>query len=384
LNTAAGLRDVTTGNNTFNGVTGFSAVQGYDQATGWGSADITTFVNTFAFGRGLVATGIMGSDKTITSAEIYTPTSRTAGTFSSGGTFVDSRTNFGVSSLADGTILVFGGANGNNGNPINTAGIYDPSKGTFTLLTAQMPVNREISIWTNLLFTGKVFITGQDNLGGVYTVLYDPVLQDFSFGPNLLYQNNTGPEGYTQTLLANGKVLIEGGTAVSQIFDPILNSVVATNGQPKVANRYNASSVLLPDGRVLIAGGDVPVQATATAEVYNPATDSYTQVGNMTEPRVIPPLILVSNGEALVLGTDKTADLFNPSTNSFSATGKMQVARLACGISRLNNGTVLIAGGTNGSKNLSSAEIYDPLAGTFTATSNLSTARNSPYDFAIK
>jgi hypothetical protein len=214
--------------------------------------------------------------------------------------------------------------------------------------------------------------------------LYDPVLQDFSFGPNLLYQNNTGPEGYTQTLLANGKVLIEGGTAVSQIFDPILNSVVATNGQPKVANRYNASSVLLPDGRVLIAGGDVPVQATATAEVYNPATDSYTQVGNMTEPRVIPPLILVSNGEALVLGTDKTADLFNPSTNSFSATGKMQVARLACGISRLNNGTVLIAGGTNGSKNLSSAEIYDPLAGTFTATSNLSTARNSPYDFAIK
>jgi hypothetical protein len=62
----------------------------------------------------------------------------------------------------------------------------------------------------------------------------------------------------------------------------------------------------------------------------------------------------------------------------------MQVARLACGISRLNNGTVLIAGGTNGSKNLSSAEIYDPLAGTFTATSNLSTARNSPYDFAIK
>src|ERR1700730_3830054 len=47
LNNAAqsGLRDATSGNNNWNGVTGFSAVPGYDQVTGWGTADMATFVS---------------------------------------------------------------------------------------------------------------------------------------------------------------------------------------------------------------------------------------------------------------------------------------------------------------------------------------------------
>jgi subtilase family serine protease len=106
---AGGLRDVIAGNNNFNGVQGFNATLGYDLATGWGTPDITTFVNAFVFSRGLVASGIKGSNTTITSAEIYTPTSRTVGTFSPGGTFVDSRTSYGASPLPDGTLLVFGG-----------------------------------------------------------------------------------------------------------------------------------------------------------------------------------------------------------------------------------------------------------------------------------
>jgi subtilase family serine protease len=42
-----GIRDVTTGNNSFNDVTGFNAVPGYDQATGWGTADVATLVNSW-------------------------------------------------------------------------------------------------------------------------------------------------------------------------------------------------------------------------------------------------------------------------------------------------------------------------------------------------
>ncbi|HTT75288.1 MAG TPA: protease pro-enzyme activation domain-containing protein [Candidatus Binataceae bacterium] len=48
LGGSVGIRDVTAGNNSFNGVTGFNAVPGYDQATGWGSADITTLVNSWS------------------------------------------------------------------------------------------------------------------------------------------------------------------------------------------------------------------------------------------------------------------------------------------------------------------------------------------------
>ena len=390
LGLSGGFHDVVTGNNNFNNVPGFSAGLAYDQTTGWGSADVTTFVNAFVFSRGLVASGIKGSNTTITSAEIYTPTSRTTGTFSSGGTFVDSRTNYGASPLPDGTFLVFGGVV--SGTAVKTAGIYDPALGTFVGLGQNhlMPQKRESEIHAALLFTGKVFISGRDDTGQyVSTVLYDPVAKTFSSGPNQI----APPAGihaqqYTQTLLADGRVLIQGGTTVSQLYDPILNSFSRTIAQPRIANRIVANSVLLPDGRVLIAGGDIGITQTATAEVYTPppfgsTTDSYVQVGNMTETRVTPPMLVINTGKVLVMGSDKNVDLFDPSANAFSATGQMQVARGAYGFSRLNNGTVLVAGGFNGS-DLGSAEVYDPAAGAFTLTSSLTTARNSPFDFAVK
>jgi hypothetical protein len=252
-----------------------------------------------------------------------------------------------------------------------------------------MPQKREVDLHATLLFTGKVFISGRDDVGQwVTTALYDPVAKTFSSGPN---QNpppgTTEAELYTQTLLADGRVLIEGGTAVSQIYNPITNTFSKTAGSPAVANRYAASSVLLPDGRVLIAGGLINLlNPTATAEVFNPATGSYTQVGSMTEARSIgTPLILLNTGKALVLGTDRTADVFAPSSNSFSATGMMQVARIGPGIARPNTGKIVVAGGSasNGTA-LNSAEIYDPAAGTFTATGNLATARSGPFAFAVK
>jgi subtilase family serine protease len=47
-----GIRSVTMGNNNFNGVTGFQAKPGYNQATGWGTPDIATFVRAYVNGRG--------------------------------------------------------------------------------------------------------------------------------------------------------------------------------------------------------------------------------------------------------------------------------------------------------------------------------------------
>jgi kumamolisin len=41
---SSGLHDVTIGNNSFNGVPGYSAKPGYDRATGWGTPDIAILV----------------------------------------------------------------------------------------------------------------------------------------------------------------------------------------------------------------------------------------------------------------------------------------------------------------------------------------------------
>ena len=44
---ANGIRDVTAGDNAFRGVAGFSALTGFDKATGWGTVDIGVFVPAF-------------------------------------------------------------------------------------------------------------------------------------------------------------------------------------------------------------------------------------------------------------------------------------------------------------------------------------------------
>ena len=44
-----GFRDVLLGQNDFNGVTGFPANFGYDQSTGWGTPNVTSFVNSQLF-----------------------------------------------------------------------------------------------------------------------------------------------------------------------------------------------------------------------------------------------------------------------------------------------------------------------------------------------
>ena len=57
-------------------------------------------------------------------------------------------------------------------------------------------------------------------------------------------------------------------------------------------------------------------------------------------------------------GTLKSADLYNPATGTFTTTGVMTVARQSHTATLLNNGTVLIAGGRNSSGFLNSAELY--------------------------
>lgn len=140
--------------------------------------------------------------------------------------------------------------------------------------------------------------------------------------------------------------------------------------------RAEHTATLLPNGKVLIAGGATEgFQPLASAELYDPSTGTFSPAGDMTAPRSAHTATLLANGKVLIMGGAQSqsavmsgwaangvsAELYDPSTGSFTATGSMLSGGHAVS-TLLPDGRVLVA------KDGNSAEIYDPAAGTFTLT----------------
>ncbi len=105
---------------------------------------------------------------------------------------------------------------------------------------------------------------------------------------------STARDFATATLLPNGKVLIAGGfiivggntvvLASAELYDPATGTFTLTGSLATA--RAGHSAVLLPNGKVFIAGGgDFNVTNYSSAEVYNTASGLFSPAGNMAVPR---------------------------------------------------------------------------------------------------
>jgi Galactose oxidase, central domain len=203
---------------------------------------------------------------------------------------------------------------------------------------------------------------------------------------------NTARTGATATLLPNGEILIAGGSSdgmaanalnTAELYNPVTGAfTVAGSGSGNVmtAVRFGATATLLTNGQVLIAGGQSSTGSPlSSAELYNPATDTFTATGSLGTARYDAAAMLLPNGKVLIAGgtggtgTLKSAELYSAGT--FAPAGTMTAARTGATATLLLNGNVLIAGGsTDGSTPLNTAEIY--AGGSFSASnSTLNAAR---------
>lgn len=201
----------------------------------------------------------------------------------------------------------------------------------------------------------------------------------------------TSRAAHTATVLNDGKVLIAGGFGggekglkTAEIYDPATNKFSSANNMNVARSGHTAT--FLPDGKILIAGGFNGDYLDA-AEIFDPKTKEFTAIGKLTTPRSEHIAVLLENGKVLLaggVGTNWTflesAEIFDPLTNSFRRTGNMIVPRESHTATLLENGQVLITGGHRGRRSAivlyRSAEIYDPVSGTFAETAGLTIKRH--------
>ena len=197
----------------------------------------------------------------------------------------------------------------------------------------------------------------------------------------------------TSTLLPDGRVLIAGGgtdinslspqsTNSANLYDPSTGLFTATGSG--LSSRFDHTATLLASGQVLIAGGEgVGGGATtihASAVLYNPSTGLFSATtGTLGTPRSRHTATLLADGSVLLVGGNGggagTAEIYNPSTGLFSpTTGLLVDLRVDHTATRLADGRVLIIGGSQDGA-LRTAEIFDPGTGLFTATGEMTERR---------
>ena len=219
---------------------------------------------------------------------------------------------------------------------------------------------------------------------------------------------------HTATLLEDGRVLVTGGqTSVTsrlpqlgitsaEIYDPSTGLWSPTG--PMFDPRRNHGAVLMEDGRVLVASGltdeyELDAEAEfswigsiASSEVYDPSTETWSFGGDMPEEVVFligkqfnnkPSILLemLENGKVLAMGGlgPSAAGLYDPSPGTWGSSGDGTSGdfgkRTFYASALLGNGKVLIIGGWDGTSQMASVELYDPLTGSSSPTGSVTGTR---------
>jgi V8-like Glu-specific endopeptidase len=307
-------------------------------------------------GRVLLVAGRSGAypDVSLSSAEIYDPAN---GAFRATVPLSTTRHQHSATLLPDGRVLVIGGYNPSQGW-LSSAEIYDPATGQWNI--TQPIFAHGVTHTATLLQDGRVLVMA----GAIQSGSAGPDDRAEIFDPNTSrwqqaarHENTEG--GATATLLPDGRVLIAGGSADPAIYDPASDTWLPA-GRLAI-NRVLAQAVRLQDGRVLLIGGLLPQGEAVlnSIEVYDPASNTWRQVAPLGQARYLHTTTLLPDGRVLVTGGGRmlensfddpgailsSVEIYDPVTDTWSTLPPLQQARADHTATLLPDGRVFVVGG---------------------------------------
>ena len=249
---------------------------------------------------------------------------------------------------------------------------------------------------------GRVLFTGGvDGLGAVTAAceIFDPVANTFTAVASM-----TGPRvGHAAATLPDGRVMVAGGTTnftdliaaatsslnTAELYNPTTNT---WSTAPNIGGRRLVPALTrLNTGRMMVSGGieitvlfGIPIAASSTnrAQLYNPATNSWSNAANMPFGRAYhhDSQVTLADGRVLLTGgvlvpdlanaanaaSIANADLYDPASNTWTTT-TMSVARTAHSATQLADGRVIVCGGASG---LLSAPVPSAAVASFDPSTN--------------
>ena len=274
-----------------------------------------------------------------------------------------------AAALADGKVLVVGGFTAQG--PTASVELYDPATNSWTPgppLAAprygHTAVTLPISGAQHVLIVGGRAASGGAPLTSAERLQPGPTQHWLPAGALI-----QGRADHRATLLADGRVLLTGGTGLSgklgstEIFDP--QTVAWTPGPPLSAARLGHDAARLMDGSVLIAGGE-----SAAVELFSAAPDRVLALNGLGSPRSEHTLTAVAGNKAVLvggLGSGSAAGhidavhVFDGATRTWDTVDStVNTARRGHLATLLGTGRILISGGRGQAGALSSLELSKP------------------------
>ncbi len=321
----------------------------------------------------LIATGQVlvvggnGGGTTLNTTELYSPATNT---WKGSGNLSTPRYLHTATVLASGKVLVAGGF---GAAALSSAEVYDPALGTFSATGAMTKARYEHA--AVLLGSGKVLVAGGVDAGGAVlpnAEVYDPVSGTWSAvasmaAPRARFAMAVSPQG--MVLATGGRGTAGTSLSSAELHNPGANSWTSAGTMANGA-REGHQLHFLPSGHAITVAGlnQFTVQngqILATTDIYDPVAGTWSTGGNLAQFRYQSASTLLPNGKVLVAGGNAgayttKAEVYDDTTNTWSGALDMSVGRAAHTVTSLGDGRAIAAGGDG--TGMATADLYSPVA----------------------